>query len=323
MTPSQFEKENEPRWQRLQQLLKEVESNPKTAGAEEIPQLFRQTCHDLSVAQHRMYGPRLVGRLNALAITGYRTLERRISGGWERLAQMIFKEFPRAVRGERGLFWFCMVMFWGPFLFLAAWTPFDPEWAMSILGPDGMIQMEMMYGKGTSPHDYMREEFGSNFGMFAFYIWNNVGIDLRTFAGGLLGGVGSIIIMLFNGAHLGAAVGYVHHACNPETFYSFVAGHSAPELMGVVISGMAGMRLGLSLVRPGPYDRKTALVLGGRRALILIAGAALMTAFAAVIEGFWSANPFPPLVRYAVGILMWVLTLGYLFLSGRERPHAP
>lgn len=323
MTPSQFEKENEPRWQQLQQLLKEVESNPKTAGVEEIPQLFRQTCHDLSVAQHRMYGPRLVGRLNTLAITGYRTLERRISGGWERLAQMVFKEFPQAVREERGLFWFCMVMFWGPFLFLASWTPFDPEWAMSILGPDGMIQMEMMYGKDTSPHDYMREEFGSNFGMFAFYIWNNVGIDLRTFAGGLLGGVGSIIIMLFNGAHLGAAVGYVHHACNPETFYAFVAGHSAPELMGVVISGMAGMRLGLSLVKPGPYDRKTALVLGGRRALILIAGAALMTAFAAVIEGFWSANPFPPLMRYAVGILMWVVTLGYLFLRGRERSNAP
>lgn len=323
MTPAQFEKENEARWQRLQALLDEVESKKKSEGVEELPQLFRQACHDLSVAQHRMYGPRLVGRLNALAINGYRTLERRISGGWERLAQMVFTEFPRAVREERGLFWFCMAMFWGPFLFLAAWTPFDPEWAMSILGPDGMIQMEMMYGKGTSPHDYMREEFGSNFGMFAFYIWNNVGIDLRTFAGGLLGGVGSIFIMLFNGAHLGAATGYVHHACNPETFYSFVAGHSAPELMGVVISGMAGMRLGLSLVKPGPYDRRTALVLGGRRALVLITGAALMTAFAAVIEGFWSANPFPPLLRYSVGGMMWLLTLGYLFLSGKERPHAP
>lgn len=323
MTPAQFEKENEARWQRLQALLDEVESRKKSEGVEELPQLFRQACHDLSVAQHRMYGPRLVGRLNALAINGYRTLERRISGGWERLAQMVFTEFPRAVRAERGLFWFCMAMFWGPFLFLAAWTPFDPEWAMSILGPDGMIQMEMMYGKDTSPHDYMREEFGSNFGMFAFYIWNNVGIDLRTFAGGLLGGVGSMIIMLFNGAHLGAATGYVHHACNPETFYSFVAGHSAPELMGVVISGMAGMRLGLSLVKPGPYDRRTALVLGGRRALVLITGAALMTAFAAVIEGFWSANPFPPLLRYSVGGMMWLLTLGYLFLSGKERPHAP
>lgn len=321
MNPSQFEKDNTARWTRLQELLDRVEKGKQTEGVEELPQLFRQACHDLSVAQHRMYGPRLVGKLNNLAISGYRVLERRISGGWERLAMMVFREFPQAVRQERGLFWFCMAVFWLPFLFFAIWTPFDPEWAMSLLGPQGMIQMEMMYGKDTTPLDYMREEFGSNFAMFAFYIWNNVSIDLRTFAGGLLGGVGSIFIMLFNGAQIGAGTGYIHHACNPETYYSFVAGHSGPELMAVVISGMAGMRLGLSLVKPGPYDRKTALILGGRRALVLITGAALMTSFAAVIEGFWSANPFPPMVRYVFGFCIWCLTLGYLFLSGRERKH--
>ena len=321
MSPAQFEKENSARWDRLEALVNEVDSSRKkpVENVEELPQLFRQICHDLSVAQHRMYGPRLTGRLNGLAIAGYRVLERRIAGGWERLADTMLREFPRAVRRERGLFWFCSAMFWAPFLFMAIWTPFDPEWAMTLLGPDGMIQMEQMYGKGTSPTDYMREEFGSNFGMFAFYIWNNVGIDLRTFAGGLLGGIGSMIIMLFNGAYIGAAAGYVHHACNPETFYSFVAGHSAPELMGVVISGMAGMRLGLSLVKPGSYDRRTALVLGGRQALVLITGAALMTAFAAIIEGFWSANPFPPLVKYGFGAVMWTLTLSYLFLCGKER----
>lgn len=321
MSPTQFEKENADRWQRLGALLAKVESGKDTTGVEELPQLFRQACHDLSVAQHRMYGPRLVGKLNSLAIAGYRVIERRISGGWERLATMIVAEFPQAVRRERRLFWFCMAMFWLPFIFLAAWSPFDPEWAMSILGPQGMLQMEQMYGKDTSPMDYMREEFGSNFAMFAFYIYNNVGINLRTFAGGLLGGIGSIFFMLFNGAHIGAATGYVHHACNPETFYSFVAGHSAPELMGLVISGMAGMRLGLSLVIPGQYDRRTALVLGGRKALVLITGAALMTSLAAVIEGFWSANPFPPMLRYSVGAVMWVLTLGYLFFSGRGRVH--
>jgi len=249
-------------------------------------------------------------------------LERRISGSWERLAEMILREFPRAVQAERGLFWFCMAMFWLPFLFLAIWTPHDPEWAMAILGPSGMINMEMMYGTGTSPMDYMREEFGSNFAMFGFYIWNNVSIDLRTFAGGMLGGVGSIIIMLFNGAHLGAATGYVHHACNPETFYSFTAGHGAPELMGVIVSGMAGMRLGLAIVKPGPYDRKTALVLGGRKALVLIMGAVMMTSFAAVIEGFWSANPMPPMIKYTFGVVMWTLTLCYLFLCGRRRDEA-
>lgn len=319
MSPSQFEQENSERWQRLETLITQVEKGKDTSQVEELPQLFRQTCHDLSVAQHRMYGQHLVERLNRLAISGYQVLERRLSGGWEKLAGMILREFPRSVRRERGLFWFCTALFWLPYLVLSIITPFDPEWAMTLLGPEGMISMERMYGKDTSPHDYMREEFGSNFAMFAFYIWNNVGIDLRTFAGGLAGGLGSIFFLVFNGLMIGASVGYVHHACNPETFYAFVSGHSAPELMGIVISGMAGLRLGLSLVNPGPYDRKTALVLGGRQALVLIAGAALMTAFAAVIEGFWSANPTPPMVRYVFGGFMWVLTLGYLFLVGREK----
>jgi uncharacterized membrane protein SpoIIM required for sporulation len=178
-----------------------------------------------------------------------------------------------------------------------------------------------MYGRGTSPLESMRTQFGSDFAMFAFYIWNNVGIDLRTFASGLLGGVGTIFVLLFNGANIGAAAGYVNYACNPETFYAFVAGHSGPELMGIVVSGMAGLRLGISLVRPGDYDRRTALILGGRRALLLITGAAIMTGFAAIIEGFWSATPMQPWIKYTVGACVWTLTLCYLAFSGRER-HA-
>lgn len=322
MNPAQFEEQNNARWERLERLLDEVDAGRRPPEVEEVPLLFRQACHDLSVAQHRMYGPRLTARLNALAIRGYRTLERRISGGWERLHEMAFRLFPRAVRSEARLVWLCMAIFWLPFLFLAVWTPHEPEWAMSLLGPEGMLQMELMYGQGTSPLEYMREEFGSNFAMFAFYIWNNVSIGLRTFAGGLLGGVGSIVILLFNGAHIGAATGYIHHACNPVTFYSFVSGHSAPELLGIVLSGVAGMRLGLSLVMPGPYDRRTALVLGGRRALVLLTGACLMIAFAAIIEGFWSAQPLPPWIKYSFGGVMWTLVLGWLLFSGKESHEA-
>ncbi|HCN27672.1 MAG TPA: hypothetical protein DIT64_02585 [Verrucomicrobiales bacterium] len=321
MNPAQFEKDNAARWERLEKMLDSVEEAGSARDAEELPTLFRQACHDLSVAQHRMYGPRITGRLNSLAIRGYRALERRMSGGWQRLHEVAFREFPRAVRGEARLVWLCMAIFWLPFLFLAVWTPHEPEWAMSLLGPQGMVQMEGMYGHGTNPEKFMRDEFGSNFVMFAFYIWNNVGIGLRTFAGGLLGGVGSIFVLLFNGTYIGAATGYVHHACNPETFYSFVSGHSAPELLGIVLSGVAGMRLGLSLVMPGSYDRRTALVLGGRRALVLLTGACLMIAFAAVIEGFWSAQPLPPPVKYSFGAVMWLLTAGWLLFSGKER-HA-
>jgi uncharacterized membrane protein SpoIIM required for sporulation len=321
MTSNQFEDENNHRWQRLEEVIDAVETRKPHEDVERLPTLFRQICHDLSVAQHRLYDAAVVERLNRLAIAGYRTLERRISGGWERFAHLVLRDFPQSFREEKKLFWFNSLLFWAPFLFFAIWTPHDPEWAMRLLGPEGMVGMESMYGNHTSPQDYMREEFGSNFMMFAFYIYNNVGIDLRTFAGGLLAGIGTLFIVLFNGAHLGAATGYIHHACNPQTFYSFVAGHSAPELMGIVISGMAGMRLGLSLIHPGQYDRRTALVLGGRRAVLLILGACVLTSFAAVIEGFWSANPMSPWIKYTFGIVMWTLTLAYLGYCGR-RPRA-
>lgn len=322
MTPKQFENDHGPSWQRLEGMIEQVEKAKPVANVDELPKLFRQACHDLSLAQHRMFGRAIVERLNTLAISGFRVLERRSSGGWERLWQMMMQDFPRAVRAESRLFWFCSAVFWLPFFAFLIITPFDPEWTMSMLGTEGMISMEGMYGEGTNPREYMRGEYGSDFGMFAFYIWNNVSINLRTFAGGLLGGVGSLVILLFNGANIGAAAAYVNHACNPETFYCFVIGHGAPELLGIVISGMAGMRLGLSFVKPGAYDRKTALVLGGRKAMILITGAALMTAFAAIIEGFWSATPMEPWIKYTFGGCMWTATICYLLLCGRERHEA-
>ncbi len=318
----QAENDHGETWERLEQMVAEMEKSQRSvAGAEEMPTLFRQVCHDLSLAQHRMFGRKILDRLNGLAIAGYRMLERRAGGGWERLWQLMTRDFPRAVRAESRLFWFCSAVFWLPFIFFVAVTPIDPDWSMSMLGSEGMINMEEMYGPETSPLKHMREEYGSDFGMFCFYIWNNVSINLRTFAGGLLGGVGSLVILLFNGASIGAATGYVNHACNPATFYTFVVGHGAPELLGIVISGMAGMRLGLSLVKPGPYDRRTALVIGGRKAFLLITGAALMTSFAAVLEGFWSANPFEPWIKYTVGACMWTATICYLLFSGKER-HA-
>ncbi len=322
MTPAQFEKHIEPRWQKLEKLLTDVEKSQPAADVDELPATFRQVCHDLSVAQHRMSPQRLTQRLNALAIRGYRVLERRSSGGWESFVRLLLVEFPQGVRAEAKLFWWCTALFYVPAVVMAALTPSHPEWAMALLGPDGMAQIEGMYGEDSSPGEFMRDKFGSNFAMFCFYIWNNVSINFKTFAGGMLGGVGSLAALLFNSLFLGAVAGYVHYSGNPPTLYSFVAGHSAPELTGLVISAMAGMRLGLSVLRPGRLERRAALVLAGRKALPLLIGAATLTCIAAVIEGFWSAQNFAPAIKYTFGAINWLLLAAFLFFSGRGQAHA-
>ena len=322
MTPSQFEKHIEPRWQKLERLLNEAEQREPTAAVEELPATFRQVCHDLSVAQHRMSPQRLTQRLNALAIRGYRMLERRSAGGWESFVRLFLVEFPQAVRAEWKLFWWCTALFYLPAILIAVITPAHPEWAMSLLGPDGMVHIESNFGEASKPSDYVRENFGSGFRAFCFYIMNNVSIDFRTFAGGLLGGVGALFVLLFNSFHMGAIFGYVHYSGNPLTLYTWVVAHGAPELTGIVISAMAGMRVGWSVLRPGRLERRAALVLAGRKALPLLIGAAVMTSLAAVLEGFWSPMDYSPTIKFTVGALCWVVVAMFLMFSGRGQTDA-
>jgi uncharacterized membrane protein SpoIIM required for sporulation len=156
--------------------------------------------------------------------------------------------------------------------------------------------------------------------MFGFYIWNNVRIGFQTFAGGLLFGVGSVWFLGANGVIIGAVAGYLTEVGYAETFWSFVSGHSSPELLAIVISGAAGLRLGMALVAPGGLSRKAALVAAAKPAVRLMYGAAIMFMFAALVEAFWSPlTEFPFQVKIGVGLAGWALALAYFLFAGRGR----
>jgi uncharacterized membrane protein SpoIIM required for sporulation len=156
--------------------------------------------------------------------------------------------------------------------------------------------------------------------MFGFYIWNNVRIGFQTFAGGMLAGVGSAWFLGANGVIIGAVAGYLTQAGFGETFWSFVAGHSALELTAIVLSGAAGFRLGLAVIAPGNQSRKAALVAAARPAVRMMYGAALMFLGAAFVEAFWSPlSEVPVHVKIGAGIAAWIVLLAYLLLGGRAR----
>lgn len=322
MTSGDFEHKNQQRWAEYERLVGCLEKGGEVPDAGQMPQRFRELCVDLSLAESRMYGARVTERLNALVIRGYEVIYRTRRGGWEKALSFVTTEFPRTVRREWRLFWLCNLVFWVPFFVMMISAYYDLRWTQAMLGPEGMASMEQMYGGKEEQIAHLRSEYGSNFMMFCFYIYNNVAIDFRTFAGGMAGGVGTLFFLWFNGLSMGAAAGYVNHACNPESFWTFVSGHSSFELLGMIVSGMAGMRLGLAVLRPGRLPRVRALVEASKQALPLIYGAALLTGLAAVVEGFWSAQEIPSEAKYAFGISGWILHTVYFLLAGRETTHA-
>jgi uncharacterized membrane protein SpoIIM required for sporulation len=318
VTSGEFEHRHGGRWEEYERLVSSMERGKAGADAANLPRLFREVSLDLALARSRMYGPDLIDRLNGLVIRGYELIYQRKRGGWDRLCEFAVIGFPEAIRREYRLFWLCSAVFWLPFFGLMFSAGHDIRWVQSVLGADGMASMEAMYGGREQQLVHLRSEYGSNFMMFCYYIYHNVSIDFRIFAGGMAAGVGTLFFLLLNGLYLGAAAGYVNHACDPESFWSFVAGHSSFELLGMTVAGMAGMRLGLAILKPGRLPRGRALVTASREALPLIYGAALLTALAAVVEGFWSAREISSGVKYALGILGWVLHVLYFSLVGRR-----
>ncbi|MDB4369129.1 stage II sporulation protein M, partial [bacterium] len=270
-------------------------------------------------AQYRMFGQQICDRLNGLAIVGYRKIHRKRGAFGEGFLHFFLRTFPAAFRREWKLFAVVSFVFLGPFF--AMWWSADKEieWVQALLGAEGMSDIEGMYGKEADSVEYLRQEHGSNFMMFAHYINNNVGIDFRIFAGGIFFGIGTLFFLIYNGLYLGAVVGYVEYAGDPELLWKFVVGHSSFELLGMLVVGMAGLKIGFALLAPGQLTRGEALTRAGRGGLPLLIGGACMTALAAVIEGFWSAQPIDTNLKYIVGIVFWILHLLYFGFVGRGR----
>jgi uncharacterized membrane protein SpoIIM required for sporulation len=333
MNRKQFEESAEPRWEEFERLLEGIEitrraggrispkkavASPTDEGEARLPSLFRQICGDCALARHRMYGLALGDRLNNLVIRGFKTLHRDARGVGSRMLHFYGVTFPCAVRRDYRMFWLSMALFWLTAAAMVGSVFLDPLWVQALLGPEMMEKLEGMYG-GEETGDFLRAEYGSDFMMFGFYIMNNISIDFRMFAGGILAGVGTLFYLVFNGLFLGAATGYIHYACNPTRFYTFVCGHSSFELMGVVIAAMAGFHLGLAIISPGRMTRREALITRVKKSIVYLYGAATLTFLAAWVEAFWSASNVPNEAKYLFAGFFWILIPVYLFFCGRRR----
>jgi uncharacterized membrane protein SpoIIM required for sporulation len=302
--------------ERLAQRLAE-EAADELADAE-VPAAYRALCSHLALARERGYGPALVARLHRLVLDGHHVLYGAKAGPRAGAVEFLLRGFPRLVRREWRAVGLASLLFFGPLLGLLALIQFKPEFAAVVLSAGQAAEIEQMYDPGNDRLGRRGAEDDSL--MFGYYIWNNVRIGFQTFAGGMLFGLGSLFFLLLNGVMIGTVLGHLTQVGLGAQIWSFVAGHSALELVAIAISGGAGFKLGGALLLPGLRSRRRALAEEGRIALRLMAGAAAMFLAAAAVEAFWSPLPMDdPRPKYAVGIVAWILVLAWLGLAGRRR----
>ncbi|HRJ52477.1 MAG TPA: stage II sporulation protein M [Candidatus Thiothrix moscowensis] len=286
----------------------------------DFPAAYRQLCHHLALAQSRMYSPLLIEQLNQLVIRGHNHLYTSRLHFLHRIAEFYLRDLPRLVRREIKPLLLSCLLFFGSFFAVLIAIQLEPELVYSVIDGEQVAGMEAMYDPVNRESRLGRErEADSDVFMFGFYIRNNTGIGFQVFAGGLLYGIGSLFFLLYNGLVIGAVAGHLTQIGYIETFWGFVAGHSAFELTAIVLSGAAGFKLAQALVMPGRKARLLALLDNSQDAIKIVYGAATLFIMAAFVEAFWSSQTWiPVMIKYAVGISLWLVVLAYFTLAGRK-----
>jgi len=145
---------------------------------------------------------------------------------------------------------------------------------------------------------------------------NNLAVSLTTFALGVTGGVGTVLMLAFNGLLLGVISGACWRAGMLGQLTSFVAPHGVIELPAIFIAGGAGLLLAKGLLFPGTLPRRASLALEGGRAVRLVLGIIPMLIVAGTIEGFVSPSDLAVKWKYTLAAGLFGLLLLYVMRKG-------
>ena len=217
-----FERAREERWRRFEALL---DAPPRAARDEDFPRRYRVLCQDLALAQDRGFDAALVERLNALALRGHQRFY-GARGHPVRPIEFLARGFPAAVRREARIIGWISLLFFGSMTLFFALDVTRPTLIYHLLSGAQVVQFEEMYDPTAAHYGAPRDTAG-DFAAFAYYVGNNVGVAFRTFAWGLFFGVGSLLLVLFNGVVLGLLLYLYGRAMRVRVVPTFVGGEDS------------------------------------------------------------------------------------------------
>jgi Uncharacterized membrane protein len=325
MKQIQFEQKYEAFWQKFEFLLNDLEKRKKDKDSSlldryNFPKQYRKICNHFAIAKQRHYSPILTERLHTLVLKGHEQIYRNKTIWFWRLLEFLTTTFPSLFRKHYKIFWLASALFYVPAIAMGISCFKNSEIIYSVMDQNTVANMEYMYDPANKQLGRVEErQADTDFYMFGYYIFNNISVGFRTFASGMILGIGSLFFLLYNGLVIGGVSGYLTNLGFTETFWSFVAGHGSFELTAIVICGMAGLLLAKPIFSPGNMKRADALKVAAKDAIQLVMGAALMLVIAAFIEAFWSPSSFVSSNgKYIVASFLWLIVIAYFTLMGRN-----
>jgi uncharacterized membrane protein SpoIIM required for sporulation/uncharacterized RDD family membrane protein YckC len=261
--------------------------------------------------------------LNRLVAGAHNLLYRRRTIDLRDVFRYLFGEVPREIRASALPIFLAAALLFGPAAIAGTAVLHDPSIAEDFLPPGMLDRAEDGVRRAKSGEGYITDPQLFRPVMATSIIANNVQVAIAAFASGVTAGIFTVFLLVSNGISLGAVFGLYGSKGIASLLLAFVVPHGVLELSAICIAGGAGFLLAAALLVPGERTRRRALVENGRRAIKLVAGAALLLLVAGSLEGFVSPIEWWPLEwKLVVSALTAILLYAYLRAAPPAAPVA-
>jgi len=156
-------------------------------------------------------------------------------------------------------------------------------------------------------------------GSFAAKVWtNNVWVAAEALVSGILLGIPTLYVLLTNALNIGVDGGLMAAYGKIGEFFSLILPHGMLELSAVFLAAAAGLRLGWTVVDPGPRPRSQALAQEGRTTITIALGLIVVLLVSGLIEAFVTPSSLSSWARIGIGGCVEAAFLGYVIVAGRR-----
>lgn len=319
-----FRQTREDDWRRLERLMDKAEkgSAAKLSDTEilAVPVLYRSTLSALSVARETSLDQGLIDYLETLSARAYFFVYGSRATLHDRLASFFRRDWPMSVQN----LWRETLVSAGLMLLgalLGGWLVMhEPEWFYAF------VPGELSGGRDpTASTETLRETLSGTasadgLSVFAAFLFtHNAQVALLAFALGFALCVPTALLILYNGATLGAFFALFASRGLGLELGGWLLIHGVTELFAVVLAGAAGLRIGWSVAFPGRRRRLDSAIEAGRIAGFAVGGVVVMLLFAGLLEGFGRQLIADTALRYAVAATTAVIWGLYFY---GPRPQA-
>jgi uncharacterized membrane protein SpoIIM required for sporulation len=316
----------QPVWDELEAFLNKLEADPQRAlplaHARRFHYLYERTAADLAKLNTFASEPDTRCYLEALVARAYGELhETREKPHRLRPWFWFTVIFPQTFRRHVHAFWLTVAITIAGCAFggFATWLDPDSRHVTMAFGHDLQTPSQRV----AKEEQARRDKLAGHKATFSTYLMtHNTKVSILTLALGMTWGVGTMVMLFYNGVILGAiSVDYILDGQG-----TFLAGwllpHGSFEIPAILIAGQAGLILGRALIGRGTRKNLAERLREISTDLVtLIGGVAVMLVWAGFVEAFFSQY-HEPVVPYAVkigfGLVELILLVLFLWKSGAK-----